>query len=110
MTLEQFELYMNKVEDYAAELVNHRSTPYLCHCFSLIGWTVPRQQIVALEEWIKPYIANRNDGWMFTPLLDYDANVSNRLNALFLFEQICLSEKLYINFAVDGRIANPRKN
>lgn len=102
MKLEQFEEYMNEVEDYAARQVNGLNRPFLCHCFVLTPSEIypqisGNQTILnALFFWFRPM--NYRLAWMSEDGETYSEGVDNRMTALFLFEEICISEKLYKEF------------
>lgn len=99
MTLEQFEEYMNKVEDYAARRVEEGLKPYLCHCFNLTTQSHPcRPAMIALVEWFRPKGCFNHDAWMDEANKTLWENIDSRITAFFLFEAICISEELYKEF------------
>lgn len=100
MTLEQFEEYMNEVEEYAAAEVSYGGQPYACNCLHpwLEGCRDKYPPVVAFTEWFKPEEKIIGNAWMTDSLCSGEEDAANRINALFLFEQICISEKLYLEF------------
>lgn len=99
MTLEQFEEYMNEVEKYAAGRTEGDAIPFLCWCFNLQTGSNYNTATKTMIERLRPDNTNHT-AWMDEGSRSptKEEQIDYRMTALFLFEQICISEKLYLEF------------